>query len=449
METRPERRSRLERITGRLTTIRPGEGKGVARFFLFAFLILVAYYILKTLREPLLLTDATAEMKSYAYATIALVMLVVIPFYGQLFRRLDKPALTRRVTLLFVAMLLGFWFLGRRGVDIGFAYYVWVGIVSLMLTAQFWGYAADTYNVDSGQRLFPVIMLGATLGGLVGPAIAGTLFARLGPWNLMLLTGLVLTLTLPLVSRARAAVPASSRRSPDGRDEPEPHLMGGLALVCRDHYLLMLALLIVLLNWVNTTGEYILAEAVTGYADAGVESGAVADKATFIAGFYSAFYFAVNALTVLIQLLLVAKVFRLIGVGGAVVVLPLLACLGYGAVAFVPVFTIIGMVKVMENATDYSLMNTARHALYLPLEAAHKYEGKITVETFFWRLGDLVQAAVVFAGLHWFGFGVAQFAGLNAALALVWVMVAIRLGRLYEHRADDPELRPVATGGFA
>ena len=47
--------------------------------------------------------------------------------------------------------------------DIGFAYYVWVGIFSVMITAQFWAFAADSYNVKSGKRVFPVIMIGATL----------------------------------------------------------------------------------------------------------------------------------------------------------------------------------------------------------------------------------------------------------------------------------------------
>ena len=89
------------------------------------------------------------------------------------------------------------------------ASWVFLLAVSLMLTAQFWGYAADTYNPKSGQRLFPVIMLGATLGGLVGPIVAGKLFDQLGPWNLMLVVALLLTTTLPFYGAARDAVPPS------------------------------------------------------------------------------------------------------------------------------------------------------------------------------------------------------------------------------------------------
>lgn len=420
---------------GLFTLLRPGEGRSVVLFFLLAFLILVAYYILKTLREPLLLVYDKAELKSYAYATIAGILLVLIPAYGFVFRRTSKAQLTRWVTAFFIANLGVFYALGRAGIDIGFAYYVWVGIVSLMLTAQFWGYAADTYNLKSGQRLFPVIMVGATLGGLIGPLIAGVLYERIGSWNLMLVVGLLLAATLPLVAAARNAVPAGSR-SVTSQVAPEPHFMGGLAMVLQDRYLLLLAILIVILNWVNTTGEYILAEFVVSYAQQQLADNATVAKGEVIAAFYSQFYFAVNALTLVIQVLLVARIFRWIGVRGALLVLPVIAFIGYGLVAFVPVFSIIRAAKIAENSTDYSLMNTTRHTLYLPLSDAHKFEGKTAVETFFWRLGDLIQGGVIFVGLHWLDFEPQDFALLNMLLAAIWFWVAFRLGQHYKGAAD-------------
>ena len=64
-------------------------------------------------------------------------------------------------------------------------------------------------------------------------------------------------------------------------------------------------------------------------------------------------------------------------------------------------------------------MNTTRHALFLPVDRDAKYEGKTAIDTFFWRVGDLIQAGVVFAGLHWLDWTAANFALLNLALALV------------------------------
>jgi AAA family ATP:ADP antiporter len=428
----PTQFTSLDRFFNRFTDLSPGEGKSVLAFFSYALLMMVSYYILKTIREPLLLTGSSAEMKSYAYAVTALILLFIIPLYGLVFRHTGKQQLTRYVTGFFLFNLLVLYLMGRAGMDIGFAYYVWVGIFSVMITAQFWAFAADSYNVKSGKRVFPVIMIGATLGGLLAPSMSGALFPSIGPWMLLLLAMALLALTLPCVGWARAAVPPGSRsyvRSADEKDHGG--LLGGLSLVMTDRYLFLLALLIVLLNWVNTTGEYILAELVVRYADAAVAANSDVVKADFIAAFYGNFFFTVNLLTLLFQVFLVSRVILWIGVRGAVMVLPVIAIIGYGLVAFVPIFSIIRIAKVMENSTDYSLMNTTRHALYLPLSAAQKYEGKTTIEAFFWRFGDLAQAGAIYAGLNWFQFGIAQFAAVNIVLSLIWLGVAWQVARSY------------------
>ena len=200
------------KLVGSITTVHPGEGKRALQFFGYAFLLLVCYYTLKTIREPLLLADGSAELKSYAYAAIACVLCAMVPLYGALFRRSNTQQLVRRITAFCVATLALFYVLGKAGADIGFAYYVWVGVFGVTIIAQFWAHAAHSYDVESGQRLFPLIMAGAALGALVGPRLSGALFAVLGAWNLMLVAIALLVATLPLLaatSRATAARPVT------------------------------------------------------------------------------------------------------------------------------------------------------------------------------------------------------------------------------------------------
>jgi AAA family ATP:ADP antiporter len=431
----PTRLTPLDRFLSRFTLLRPGEGRSVMAFFVYALLMMLSYYILKTIREPLLLTGSSAEMKSYAYAVTAVLLFFIIPLYGLVFRHTGKRQLTRYVTGFFLMNLLIFYLLGRAGMDIGFAYYVWVGIFSVMITAQFWAFAADSYNVPSGKRLFPVIMIGATLGGLAAPSMSGALFPTFGPWNLLLVATGLLALTLFFVGWARTAVPPGSRSHgslPNAKKDGG--LLGGFSLVFTDRYLFLLALLILLLNWVNTTGEYILAELVVRYADAAVAAGSEAGKSELIATFYGNFFFTVNLLTLLIQVFLVARIMRWIGIRGAVLVLPVIAIIGYGMVAFIPIFSIIRISKILENSTDYSLMNTTRHALYLPLSAAKKYEGKTVIDAFFWRFGDLAQAGAIYAGLNWLDFDLPQFALVNVFLSLIWLAVAWQVAKYYVER---------------
>jgi AAA family ATP:ADP antiporter len=434
-------RPRHERFLELFTKVQPGEGRCLLLFFGYAFLLLVSYYIVRTLREPLLLIDSSAEVKTYASATGALALLCLVPLYGVAFRRADKSRLVRWVTGFFVVTLGALYLAGRNGLDIGFVYYVWAGIFGVTIVAQFWAHAADCFDVDSGRRLFPAVMMGATLGGLAGPSLFRVLNGALDAPQLMLVAMVLLALTLPLAKWTRSSVPRRCRVAVVDAEPSVARPLGGFSLILRDRYLLLLALLVLLLNCVNTMGEYLLTDVVVRHADEQVAAQPWLDKGQLIGEFYANFFLVMNALTVVTQLFLVARVFRWIGVNGALLVLPVVALVGYGLVAFLPIFGLLRVVRLLENSGNYSLMNTARHALYLPLSAAGKYEGKMATDTFFWRFGDLFPAAIVFVGVNWLGFGSRQFALVNVGLSLAWLAIAVQLAK--RHLEQTRERRPV------
>ena len=76
---------------------------------------------------------------------------------------------------------------------------------------------------------------------------------------------------------------------------------------------------------------------------------------------------------------------------------------------FVPIFTLIRWIKIAENSVDYSLMNTTRQALFLPVDRDAKYDGKTAIDTFFWRFGDLIQALARLRGPQSPALGCAEF----------------------------------------
>jgi AAA family ATP:ADP antiporter len=195
----------------------------------------------------------------------------------------------------------------------------------------------------------------------------------------------------------------------------------------------------VILNLVNTTGEYILGETVSTIAKEKVASGQAGglDEEKLIGGFYGDFFTWVNAVSVLIQAFVVSRVFKYFGVRVALLVLPLVALAGYTTIAFLPVLGLIKTAKIAENSLDYSLQNTTRHALYLPTSRAAKYKAKQANDTFFVRFGDVLSAGLVFAGLNWLNLASKQFALVNALLAVVWLLLAIVLGRHFERLTNE------------
>jgi ATP:ADP antiporter, AAA family len=56
---------------------------------------------------------------------------------------------------------------------------------------------------------------------------------------------------------------------------------------------------------------------------------------------------------------------------------------------------VVRWIKTAENATDYSIMNTARQLLWLPTSTDEKYKAKQAIDGFFVRSGDVLSAAIV------------------------------------------------------
>jgi len=133
----------------------------------------------------------------------------------------------------------------------------------------------------------------------------------------------------------------------------------------------------------------------------------------------------------------VGRLFRWIGVAGALLIPASLSLVGYGLVGFFPLLTVIRAVRLGEQSTDYSLTNSTRQALFLPTDRRSTYEGKTTIETFFWRFGDLLQAGMVLVGTNALGMGATAFAFLNMGLAALWFAVAVLIGREYKRLAAE------------
>lgn len=425
----------LERLAG--ARVETGEWRAVARFVTGLFLLLTAYYILKVIREPLILASEGAVSRSYARAVQAGLLMGAVPFYSALANRIAPATLVQYVFLFFVVCLLAFCGLGLAGWRIGFAFFVWLGIFSTMSIAQFWSLGNDLLSEAEGERLFPLIAIGGTLGAFAGAQVAAQGIATLGTFGLMLLAAacicgcMVCTASGARAWRTRPRDGASAGlgdQSEAGRAVHDPR--GGFTLLLRDRYLLLIACAVLLVNVVNTTGDYMLAELVTreaAQATAGLVDAEEARR-TWIGQFYGTFQTAISLLTALAQLLLVARLLRWAGLERALFVLPAIVLLGYSAVAVLPLLGLLAVVKALENSTEYSLQNTLQQALFLPTTRETKYKAKAAIDTFVVRTGDVGSAALVYLGTQ-FALGVRGFAVANLCIGLLWVLLVMRLAR--------------------
>ena len=454
--------------------IRPGEGVAVVMLLLNIMLLLAAYYLLKTVREPWIIASGGAAQKSYASAYQAAVLIGFVPAYGWFAKRVGRLQLVVGVTLFFAVCTELFAF--GRGADIaglGVVFYVWVGIFSVAMIAQFWSFANDVYRRADGERLFPIIAIGMTAGAPLGSILAKQLFeVGVSPVVMLHITAAALIAHLTIYLFVNARLESSSR---DGGSPGQEKLTGpnGFALVWRNRYITLIAGLLILLNLVNTTGEYILSDAVTtgtvaelaqarqldlaatrmacegdlvgaaealGGADAGPRA-AELKKACGkqIGAFYGSFFTVVNIFGVLLQAFLASRLVKWFGIAGVLLALPIVSLGAYSLVGVGVGLAVLRWAKTAENTTDYSIMNTAKAMLWLPTTRAEKYNAKQAVDTFFVRIGDLLSAGLVFVGTTYLDLSGQGFALINLGVIALWLLVAFRLLKGYNRLVAQKE----------
>src|SRR5262245_16204589 len=201
------RPSSLDRALRLFADVRPGEGRLAVLLALNVFLILTTYYILKPVREALILGQGSPELKTYLSVGQVALLSVAVPYYGRLAARLHRRALLNVVTYFFVACLAAFYVLAQADVPIGIAYFLWIGVFNLMIVAQFWSFANDLYTREEGERLFAIVGFGASLGAVLGAIIAGRLIGPLGVYQLLLVGAVLLAAQLQVTNYVERHMP--------------------------------------------------------------------------------------------------------------------------------------------------------------------------------------------------------------------------------------------------
>jgi AAA family ATP:ADP antiporter len=455
------------------------------------FVLLTCYYVLKVLREPLILLGGGAELKAYASAGQTVLLLGVVPAFGWLSSRVSRLRLLTTVQLIFIGCLLAFYALAHAQAPIGLAFYLWLGIFNVLVVANFWSFTNDLYTEEQGKRLFAVIGVGASLGAIVGAFVPQLLHRVVGMYALLVIAagglGVSILLYWLIDRRERAQVSREGTRETIAKAargaEPAMSRKGGFALVIKDRYLRLLAAMLLVATIINTTGEYVVGKLATDRSKAYAAEVAAASPASsapdparsnapadqrashasdrqassdkhasdkhasvdsaegnYLSNFYSDYYSLVNLLSFLLQALVVARLLTHLGVRRSLFIMPLVVLGGWFALGLFVNVTMVRIEKTAENSLDYSLHNTLRHALFLPTSRESKYKAKAAIDTFFFRMGDVIAGlGIVFLFVEVLGLGVRAFAVLNVVLALCWLALAARTGRLHDRLVTEQE----------
>ena len=417
--------------------------------FLNIFLVLCAYYFVKPLREGWIAVAhiehlSKMEVKAYSSFGQSLLLVGVVSVYAHLVDRLPRAELIARATLFCMSNIVLFWFLQPdffiRNLPItGIAFYLWVGMFGVFVVAQFWAFAADVYTEERGKRLIPLVAIGATAGAACGSWLTEALVkSGLVASDYLLIVALVplaISIRLTRIIDARGAAgggTAEAAKAPPSSGE------GALPLIFRNHYLLLVAVVTLLLNWINTNGENLLFRVVQEALERQAALGGVPAGTALLeytragtTSFYGDFYFWVNITALALQAIVASRLLKYGGFGAIMLALPIASLVSYTAMAVVPLLAVVKPMKVVENATDYSIGNTARSVLWLPISSELKYKAKPAIDTLFTRVGDGLAALTVMVGVQFLDAATASFFAFTVALVVAMLVLSVMVVRTH------------------
>jgi len=426
--------------------------------FANVFLILCAYYFIKPLREGwIAISDISGlskmEVKAYSSFGQSLLLVPIVAWYGRLAQQLPRASLIGRASLFCISNMVVFWAL-QPGVFFehlpisGIVFYLWVGMFGVFVVAQFWAFAADLYDDGRGRRLLPMIAIGATAGAAGGAWIAEQLVdSGIVPTKHLLLAATVpLGLSILLTRKVDAREGGGGGRPAAAPGDQDGALArSAIELVLKNRFLLAVAGITLLLNWVNTNGENLLFRVVQESLarDASREGLDTASRAALeytrdgTTLFYGDFFFWVNLFALGLQAFAASRLLKYGGVGLILLLLPVISLVSYTTMWIVPVLVVVKLMKIAENATDYSINNTARHVLWLPVPAAMTYQGKPTIDTLVTRMGDGLAAVTALVGVQLLDLATDSYFIFNAALVLLWLALTFDVIRKHRQLSEE------------
>lgn len=383
--------------------------------FSVLFGILTSHSMLETARDALFLASVPATRLPWVYLAIAGLALGVVWLNDRALARLPPRRLLVGTLLVAAAVTSGFWFVGdRAGTGALYAFYIWTGLLATVVVAQFWILLSDRFDVSSAKRAYAVIAAGGLLGATVGSAGAGALLTFTGPRVLLLVAPAVLVLTafvplaltIPEPTRGRATRSAVGLRASLREILEHPYLRRLLALV---------VITTITVTAVDLTFKTVVAREVAP-EDLG--------------SFFAAFYAALNALGLVVQIFFASLIIGSLGVNRTLLILPVLllaSAIGFAVtVAVIPVL----LLKAFDGTLRHSVNKTGAEVLFLPVPAGLRARSKVFIDGVGARSGQAL-AALAMLGFTALAARPSHMAAAVAVAAVAWLLLVWGLKRHY------------------
>ena len=406
--------------------IKEREVKAVVFSFLFVVVLMSAYYILRPVRDAMA-SDWTDAEVSWLWTLNFFISTVIVALYGIMVSKFRFRLLVPAMYGIFAGSFIIFYVLGSIYEDrilIDKAFYVWVSVFSLFHISVFWSFMSELFSKEQSSRLFGVIAVGASVGGLIGPSITAIFSVSLGTDKLMLIASTMLLIPIPIIfflqSLKTKELNIEVLNTPISNQSIGGNPLAGFKMFFSNPYLLSIGVFILLYTGISSFVYFELKNLLSDFSR---------PERSVI---WAQMDLAVNILAISTGLFATGRIVTRFGMPATISMVPIIICIGLLILAISPLLGVVMILQIVRRAGNYAVTRPAREMLFTLVNQETRFKAKPVIDIVAYRGGDMI-TAWLFTGLtQGLGLGLAAVAAIGAGIAGLWTLVGIYLGRWFE-----------------
>ena len=406
--------------------VKEKEVKAVIFSFLFVVVLMSAYYILRPVRDAMA-SDWTDAEVSWLWTLNFFISTAIVALYGVMVSKFRFRLLVPTMYGIFAISFIIFYALGSVFEDrtvIDKSFYVWVSVFSLFHISVFWTFMSELFSKEQSGRLFGIIAVGASVGGLIGPSITAFFSVSLGIDNLMLIASMMLFIPIPIIFYLQSLKAKELNNEaldiPISNQSIGGNPLAGFKMFFSNPYLLSIGLFIFLYTGISSFVYFELKNLLSDFSR---------PERSVI---WAQMDLAVNILAISTGLFATSRIVTKFGMPVTIAMVPVMICIGLLVLAISPLLGVVVVLQVIRRAGNYAVTRPAREMLFTLVNQETRFKAKPVIDIVAYRGGDML-TAWLFTGLtQGLGLGLAAVAAVGAGIASLWALVGIYLGKWFE-----------------
>lgn len=434
--------NRFARFIRSTTLVEASEQKAVYLSFLLIFLLMMAYYVLRPVRDAMASDWSNTEI-SVLWNIQFFLSLAFVALYGLAVTVFRFRNLVPSIYGFFGLSFLAFFF-GSRLVEnpvlVDKGFYLWVSLFSLFHVSVFWSLMADLFTKEQSKRLFAFIYMGASAGAIAGPIIAAVAVNVFGSGSLMLIAAVLMLFPLALVFYLQHLKVEELGNQGVSVDLSEYRIGGnplaGFKSFFSSPFLLGIAAFLLLYTAISSFAYFEQTNLLRDFDR---------DRRTEILALLA---LVVNILTFVFGFFATGRLATRWGMPTTLALIPVLMCIALLILAFAPLLSVLLALQVARQAGNYGITRPAREMLFTAVPRESRFKAKPVVDVAIYRGGDAVWGSAFALLTDGVGFGIAAMAAIGAGVAAVWAVVGAALGRSFQRQAEASRSDEVPAAGL-